>query len=319
MSNTVANHVGIIFPGQNSQHVGMLAEIAQAYPVVELTFAEASQVLGYDLWQLVQNGPAEQLALTSITQPALLASSVALWRVWQQLQGAAPSLLAGHSLGEYSALVCAEVIDFAEAIALVRKRGELMQSAVPVGVGAMAAILSLEDDVIAKCCAAASTDSEIVVPANFNSVGQVVISGHAAAVERAIILCKEAGAKRAMLLTVSAPFHSPLMKPAAQEFAKVIAQIKLSPPKIPVMQNVGLQLSNDSELIRQNLIAQIANPVPWVATMQAFAERGVTKLVELGPGKVLAGLNKRIDSRLDTLSVNDPVSLQQALSQIGAE
>lgn len=295
----------------------MLAELAQQSPLIQATFAEASDTLGYDLWQLVQQGPAEQLGLTAITQPAILTSSVAIWRLWQARGGPQPALLAGHSLGEYSALVCAQVIDFKEAVGLVRRRGELMQGAVPVGMGAMAAILGLDDALIDECCAKAS-GSEVVKAANYNSPGQVVISGHTGAVERAVTFCKEAGAKRAMLLQVSAPFHSPLMEPAAREFAQVIAGIRLHSPQIPVVQNVGVQAVSAVEQLRANLVAQIASPVPWVATMQSFAAQGVTRLFEIGPGKVLAGLNKRIDARLDTLAVNDPASLDQALTQLAS-
>jgi [acyl-carrier-protein] S-malonyltransferase len=304
--------LGLVFPGQGSQHVGMLAELAAQSALVQETFAEASAVLGYDLWTLVEHGPAEQLGLTAVTQPAILTASVALWRLWCARGGQPPALMAGHSLGEYSALVCAGAVDFRAAVGLVRRRGELMQDAVPVGVGAMAAVLGLDDAVIDACCMRAA-EAGVVRPANFNSPGQVVISGHSAAVERAMALCKEAGAKRTLLLQVSAPFHSPLMEPAAREFAAVIADVVLQAPRIAVVQNVGLDPVFDPEQIRQRLVAQIASPVPWVATMQYFADRGVQRLLEFGPGKVLAGLNKRIDGRLDTLAVNDPASIEQAL------
>lgn len=309
---TTSSQLGLVFPGQNSQHVGMLAELAAAHPVVLDTFAEASQVLGYDLWQLAQQGPAEQLALTHITQPAILTSSIAICRLWQQLGGSRPALVAGHSLGEYSALVCAGVLQFGDAVGLVRQRGEFMQNAVPVGVGSMAAIVGLDDAAVVKCCAEASSVG-VVTAANFNSPGQVAIAGETAAVEQAGQLCKAAGAKRVLPLSVSAPFHSPLMKPAADKFAGVLAGVKLSAPSIPVLHNFGLDSTQDVEVIRQKLVAQIYNPVPWVATMQTFANKGVTRLLELGPGKVLAGLNRRIDERLDTLAVNDVASLQAAL------
>lgn len=315
MAATVAT-LGFTFPGQNSQHVGMLAELAQSHPVVAATFAEASAVLGYDLWQLVQTGPAEQLALTHITQPALVTASVALWRVWQEQGGPLPALMAGHSLGEYSALACAGVLRFTDAVALVKQRGEFMQSAVPVGIGSMAAVVGLEDAAVIKACAEAS-GPEVVAAVNFNSPGQVVIAGHSAAVQRAGELCKLAGAKRILPLSVSAPFHSPLMQPAAERFAQVVADITLSAPAIPVIQNHGLALSSDPAVIRQNLVLQIYNPVPWVATVQAFAARGITMLVELGPGKVLTGLNKRIESGLNCLAVNDPASLAAALTALG--
>jgi [acyl-carrier-protein] S-malonyltransferase len=317
MSNFVVSQFGMVFPGQGSEQVGMLAELAGQHPLVGAVFAEASSVLGYDLWQLVQNGPAEQLSLTHITQPALLTSSYALWQIWQLQGGVQPALMAGHSLGEYSALVCAGALGFADAVALVRKRGELMQSTVPVGLGGMAAIIGLDVAKLEACCEQASTATEKVTAANFNSPEQVVISGHSPAVERAMALCKTAGAKRALPLKASAPFHTSLMQGAANAFAEVIAGVTLHAPRIPVLQNVGLQASPDPAQIRQNLIAQIAAPVPWVATMQSFAKQGVCKLVELGPGKVLAGLNKRIDGSLETTAVNDSASLQAALTLFG--
>jgi len=222
MSTSPAGKFGMVFPGQGSQHVGMLAELAAQHSIVHATFAEASNTLGYDLWQLVQAGPAEQLSLTHITQPAILTSSVAIWRVWRQQGGAMPALMAGHSLGEYSALVCAGAIDFASAVSLVRQRGEFMQSAVPVGIGTMAAILGLADAEVERCCAVATLAGNVATAANYNSPGQLVIAGHVAAVERAVVLCKEAGAKRAMVLPVSAPFHSRLMAPAAEQFSAVL-------------------------------------------------------------------------------------------------
>ncbi len=312
MAASVAT-LGFTFPGQNSQHVGMLAELAQSHPAIASTFAEASDVLGYDLWQLVQTGTAEQLALTHITQPAILTASVALWRVWLQQGGALPALMAGHSLGEYSALVCAGVVRFTDAVSLVKQRGELMQSAVPVGVGSMAAIVGLDDAAVIKACGEASS-SEVVAAVNFNSPGQVVIAGHSAAVTRAGELCKAAGAKRVLPLSVSAPFHSPLMKPAADRFADVLKGITLSAPAIPVVQNHGLARSADPAVIKENLVLQIYNPVPWVATVQAFAAQGIKTLIEIGPGKVLTGLNKRIDGSLTVLAMNDPASLTAALA-----
>lgn len=308
--------LGCTFPGQNSQHVGMLAELAALHPVVAGTFAEASEVLGYDLWQLVQSGPAEQLALTHITQPAILTASVAIWRTWQQQGGPVPALMAGHSLGEYSALVCAGVLQFTDAVALVKQRGEFMQSAVPVGTGSMAAIVGLDDAGVIKACADAA-DCGVVAAVNFNSPGQVVIAGQSAAVTRAGELCKAAGAKRVLPLSVSAPFHSPLMQPAAERFAEVLANVALSIPAIPVLQNYGLAASADPSVIKHNLVLQIYNPVPWVATVQACAANGIRTLLELGPGKVLTGLNKRIDSELTALAINDPASLAAALTACG--
>lgn len=318
MSTSLANTLGMVFPGQNSQHVGMLAELGAEFDVVQATFREASGVLGYDLWHIAQVGPAEQQSLTHITQPLMLTGSVAIWRVWQQQGGRVPALMAGHSLGEYSALVCAGALDFTATVDLVRQRGELMQSAVPVGTGSMAAVLGLEDAEVIRCCTAASQPGDLVTAANFNSPGQLVIAGHVAAVERAAALCKEAGAKRVLPLSTSAPFHSPLMVPAADKFAAVIANVAINAPQIPVIQNFGLKASNDPATIRNNLVAQIANPVPWVATMNLFVDQHVLQLLEVGPGKVLSGLNKRINATLETNAVNDAASLKQALTQSAA-
>jgi [acyl-carrier-protein] S-malonyltransferase len=309
--------LGFTFPGQNSQSVGMLAELGQSHPVITATFAEASGVLGYDLWQLAQNGPEAQQALTHITQPLILTASVAIWRLWQEQGGPLPALMAGHSLGEYSALVCAGALRFTDTVNLVRQRGEFMQSAVPLGMGGMAAIIGLDDAAIIKACAEAST-SEVVAAVNFNSPGQVVISGHSAAVTRAGELCKAAGAKRVLPLSVSAPFHSPLMQPAAERFAEVLAKVTLAVPSTPVLQNYGLAASNDVGQIRNNLVLQIYNPVPWVATIQAFAKRGITTIAELGPGKVLTGFNKRIEAGISALAINDAASLAGALAALRA-
>ncbi len=311
--------LGAVFPGQGSQQVGMLAGLAAIHPQVGDTFREASAVLGYDLWQLVQAGPAEQLALTHITQPAILASSVAIWRVWQAQGGAMPVLMAGHSLGEYSALVCSGALDFAEAVALVRQRGEFMQSAVPVGTGGMAAIVGLDDAAVVEACVAASSDGDVVAVVNFNSPGQVVIAGHAAAVNRAGELCKAAGAKRALPLPVSAPFHSPLMQPAAERFAAVLADVAVHAPTIPVIQNFSLASSSDPATIRRNLVSQIHNPVPWVATIQQFASSGIATVIEFGPGKVLCGLNKRIEPAMEALAINEPDNLQVALAALQSQ
>jgi [acyl-carrier-protein] S-malonyltransferase len=308
----MTQQLGFIFPGQNSQHVGMLAELASLYPQVFQTFTEASNVLGYDLWELTQKGPAEELALTSITQPVILTSSVAIWRVWAHKAGRMPTIMAGHSLGEYSALVCAGSLDFSDAVYLVKRRGELMQEAVPVGTGGMAAIIGLEDDAVIKACADAAPKG-VVVAANFNSPGQIVIAGEAAAVELACELCKAAGAKRALPLNVSAPFHSPLMKSAAERFEAELNKKEMKSPVIPVLQNYSLETSVDTNVIRQNLVFQIYNRVPWVATIQLLAERKINTVIEMGPGKVLTGFNKRINSEMAAMAVNDPVSLDAAL------
>ncbi|AVF60626.1 ACP S-malonyltransferase [Vibrio diabolicus] len=301
----------IVFPGQGSQAVGMLAELGEQYDVVKQTFAEASDALGYDLWALVQNGPAEDLNETFRTQPALLASSVAIWRVWQELGLDQPANLAGHSLGEYSALVCAGVIDFKEAIKLVELRGKLMQEAVPAGTGAMYAIIGLADDAIAKACEDAA-QGEVVSPVNFNSPGQVVIAGSKDAVERAGALCKEAGAKRALPLPVSVPSHCALMKPAAEKLAVALESIEFNSPQLPVINNVDVVAETDPAKIKDALVRQLHSPVRWTETVELMHEQGVEQLLELGPGKVLTGLTKRIVKTLTAAAVNDVASLDAA-------
>ena len=304
--------LALLFPGQGSQSVGMLADLADHWPQVAETFAQASEVLGYDLWQLVHNGPAEALNQTDKTQPAMLAAGVAVARVWQAAGGAIPTAMAGHSLGEYTALVCAEALGFEDAIKLVEKRGQLMQSAVPAGEGAMAAILGLSDeDVIALCEAAAQGD--VVEAVNFNSPGQVVIAGTRSAVERATEIAKEKGAKRALLLPVSVPSHCSLMKPAADELAKVLDAIEISAPTIKVIHNADVQSHQDGASIKKALVEQLYNPVRWVETIGALKNAAVETVVESGPGKVLAGLNKRIDRRMTALPVFDDASLKKAL------
>ncbi|MGG6177614.1 ACP S-malonyltransferase [Pantoea allii] len=303
-----------VFPGQGSQTVGMLTELAAAYPVVEATFREASDVLGYDLWQLVSQGPAEALNKTWQTQPALLAASVAIYRVWQQQGGKQPALMAGHSLGEYSALVCAGVLDFADAIKLVELRGKLMQEAVPEGTGAMQAIIGLDDAAIAKACEE-SAQGEVVSPVNFNSPGQVVIAGNKDAVERAGAACKAAGAKRALPLPVSVPSHCALMKPAADKLALTLENITFNAPVVPVINNVDVKAETDADAIRHALIRQLYSPVRWTESVEAMAAQGVTQLFEMGPGKVLTGLTKRIVDGLSAAAVNDTASLTAALAQ----
>lgn len=297
--------LAFVFPGQGSQTVGMLSELAASYPQVEATFREASDALGYDLWQLVSNGPAEELNKTWQTQPALLAASVAIYRVWQQQGGKQPALMAGHSLGEYSALVCAGVLDFADAIKLVELRGKLMQEAVPEGTGAMQAIIGLDDAAIRKACEE-SAQGQVVSPVNFNSPGQVVIAGNKEAVERAGAACKAAGAKRALPLPVSVPSHCELMRPAAERFAESIAAIDWQAPQIPVVQNVSAQVPADLETLKRDLLEQLYKPVRWVESVQTLAAKGATNLVECGPGKVLAGLNKRCAEGVSTSNLNTP-------------
>ncbi|MBY7898896.1 ACP S-malonyltransferase [Vibrio fluvialis] len=299
----------IVFPGQGSQAVGMLAELGEQYDVVKQTFAEASDALGYDLWALVQNGPAEDLNQTFRTQPALLASSVAIWRVWQELGLEQPEVLAGHSLGEYSALVCAGVIDFKAAIKLVELRGQLMQEAVPAGTGAMYAIIGLDDAAIAKACEEAA-QGDVVSPVNFNSPGQVVIAGQKDAVERAGTLCKEAGAKRALPLPVSVPSHCALMKPAAEKLAVALEELAFNTPQIPVINNVDVVAETDPAKIKDALVRQLHSPVRWTEGVEKMAEQGIEKLIEVGPGKVLTGLTKRIVKTLDAAAVNDVASLE---------
>ncbi|WP_154142520.1 ACP S-malonyltransferase [Vibrio vulnificus] len=298
----------IVFPGQGSQAVGMLADLGEQYEIVKQTFAQASEALGYDLWALVQNGPAEDLNQTFRTQPALLASSVAIWRVWQELGLAQPENLAGHSLGEYSALVCAGVIDFQEAIKLVELRGQLMQEAVPAGTGAMYAIIGLDDEAIAKACEEAA-QGEVVSPVNFNSPGQVVIAGSKDAVERAGSLCKEAGAKRALPLPVSVPSHCALMKPAAEKLAVALESIEFKAPQLPVINNVDVVAETDPAKIKDALVRQLYSPVRWTESVELMSSQGVEKLLEMGPGKVLTGLTKRIVKSLEAAAVNDVASL----------
>ena len=305
--------LAIVFPGQGSQSVGMLADLYQTYPLVQDTFNEASAALGYDLWDLVANGPEEQLNETQRTQPELLTASVAVWRVWQQQGGATPAYFAGHSLGEYSALVCAGVLSLADAVKLVEKRGQYMQQAVPAGTGAMAAIIGLDDAAIAKACADAA-QGEVVAPVNYNSPGQVVIAGHKAAVERAGEACKAAGAKRALPLPVSVPSHCALMRPAAEQLASDLAALSFKEPAIPVVNNVDVQIASNGDAIKDALIRQLYSPVRWTETIEYFAAQGVTEVLELGAGKVLSGLIKRINKELNTSSITDSAALSAALT-----
>lgn len=308
-------NLAFVFPGQGSQKVGMLADMAAEYPVVEQTFAEASEVLGYNLWELVQAGPQEELNLTERTQPMLLTASVAIWRAWNEKGGAKPAMMAGHSLGEWTALVCAGVVAFQDAVKLVQQRGKFMQEAVPAGEGAMAAVIGLDDDAIKAACEQAAGD-EVVAPVNFNSPGQVVIAGSAGAVERAIPLCKEAGAKRAMPLPVSAPFHTSLMKPAADRLAEQILATEFKAPETPVVHNVNAQTEADPEKIKALMIEQIYAPVLWSDCVRTMSQAGITQMVECGPGKVLSGLAKRIERSLSALPSEAPEDLAKALDAV---
>ena len=308
--------LALVFPGQGSQSVGMLAELAGEFPEVEQTFSEASAVLGYDLWPLVQNGPESELQLTAVTQPAMLTAGVAVWRAWQAAGGPAPAVMAGHSLGEYSALVCAGALPFGQAVQLVRQRGEYMQQAVPVGSGAMAAVLGLERAAVEAACAGAVQDDETVSVANYNAPLQSVIAGHTDAVNRAGAAAQAAGAKRVVPLPVSAPFHCTLMRPAADQLTPALTDATFSAPQVPVINNVDVASVDDPATIRDALIRQIYSPVRWVEVIEAMAARGVTQVVECGPGKVLASLTKRICVDLDSLAVLDPASLRRALSTI---
>lgn len=310
MTQTLA----FVFPGQGSQAVGMLAELAADHPQIGDTFAEAAEALGYDLWQLCQNGPEAELNRTDRTQPAILAASVALWRVWEANSAARPAFVAGHSLGEYSALVVAGVIGLADALRLVERRGQLMQHAVPAGEGAMAAILGLTDEQIIDLCAQAA-EGEVVSAVNFNAPGQVVVAGQKAAVQRAIEACKAAGAKRAIELPVSVPSHCALMRPAAEQLAKDFEQLNWQEPAITLVQNVSARPAPDMTTLRAQLVEQLYSPVRWVESVEYIAAQGVTDLIECGPGKVLSGLNKRCAKGVATHNLDSAAGLAAALAQ----
>lgn len=309
------NNLAFVFPGQGSQKIGMLSELSEKYTTVQDTFAEASDVLHYDLWNMVQKGSQEDITLTERTQPLLLTASVAVWRIWQQDGGARPALMAGHSLGEWSALVCSGVVAFEDAVRLVRNRGAYMQEAVPRGEGAMAAILGLDDDLIKEICAKACEGQEVSA-VNFNSPGQVVIAGNSAAVERAIEGCKAAGAKRAMPLPVSAPFHTGLMKPAADRLATEILATQFSAPEVLIVHNVNAKTESDPERIKHVMIEQIFKPVQWVACVNSLVSAGIDTVVECGAGKVLGGLCKRIDPALTAYATEDSDNLTKSLAAL---
>jgi [acyl-carrier-protein] S-malonyltransferase len=311
----MSQQLAFLFPGQGSQSVGMLAALAQNHAVVKQTFDAASQVLDVDLWAMVSDGPREELDQTYNTQPAMLSAGVAVWRVWRQLQGQLPEVMAGHSLGEYTALVCAEAMAFEDAVRLVAERGRLMQQAVPPGEGAMAALLGLDDEQVRALCAQAAQGG-VVEAVNFNSPGQVVIAGAAKAVARAMELAKAAGAKRAIPLPVSVPSHCALMKPAALKLQAVLADIAIEKPRIAVLHNVSVAAESDAEAIRRRLVEQLHSPVRWVETVEKIRADGITMLVEAGPGKVLTGLARRIGRDLQAVSLSEPQDFEQLLESI---
>lgn len=313
----MSNHLAFVFPGQGSQAVGMLAELAASDPIVADTFAEVSEAVGRDLWKLTSEGPAEELDQTQNTQPAMLAAGVSIWRCWNNRGGAAPELMAGHSLGEYSALVCAGALELADAARLVAERARLMQQAVPLGSGAMAAILGLKDEQVRQLCADHAGD-DVLEPVNFNAPGQVVIAGDRVAVERALPAAKAAGAKRAQLLSVSVPSHCSLMRPAAEQLRAALAEATLVMPSIPVMHNVSVGPAEDPEQLRALLAEQLYQPVRWVETICTLGDRGIRRMIECGPGKVLTSLAKRIDKRCVTSPINDVDSLESAIEEVRA-
>ncbi|HTA63997.1 MAG TPA: ACP S-malonyltransferase [Xanthomonadaceae bacterium] len=318
MSSTqVSSTLAFVFPGQGSQTVGMLAELAAVHPQVREAFAEASDGAGVDLWVLSQEGPEAELNRTEFTQPALLAAGIAVWRAWNTAGGARPALLAGHSLGEYSALVAAGALSLHDAAGLVRERGRLMQDAVPAGVGAMAAVLGADDDLIAEICEQVAGD-EVVAPANYNSPGQTVIAGHAAAVDRALAKLAERGVRKAVKLPVSVPSHTALMRGAAEKLAVRMASIAWSAPSIPVVQNADVRSFDDATAIRDALARQLHQPVQWTGCVQELRDRGITRVVECGPGKVLAGLIKRIDKSLDARALGMPSDFDATLKDFNA-
>lgn len=309
--------LSVLFPGQGSQSIGMAKDLAERYSVVKETLTEASEVLGFDLISLINDGPEADLNRTDLTQPAILAVSVAAWRLLKSTTDVKADYMAGHSLGEYSALVCSGVLSFSDALTVVNKRGQFMIEAVPVGVGGMAAIIGLEDDKIIQACETAAQE-EVVSPVNYNSPGQVVIAGHQTAVERACEACLSAGAKKAIPLVVSGPFHSSLMQPAAGKLAEVLDNVTFNNPEVPVVNNVDVSTKSSPSDIKDSLIRQLYNPVRWAETVLWFEGNGVTEYIECGPGKVLAGLNKRINRRAPVHLTTDVASYDKLLEKINA-
>ncbi len=306
--------LAFVFPGQGSQSVGMLTELAEAEPQVRDTFDQASNVLGYDLWELCQNGPVEDLNATERTQPAMLSAGVAVWRVWREKGGPSPTVMSGHSLGEFTALVCADSLDFETAVELVRYRGEIMQEAVPMGEGAMAAILGLDDDEVTEACKSAA-GPDVVEPVNFNAPGQVVVAGNSAAVDRAIVIARDKGAKRAIRLPVSVPSHSSLMKPAAKIFGERLKRTHVRTPLVPEIYTVDVRKHRSPDGIRDALVEQLFKPVRWSETVRTMISQGVNAIVECGPGKVLTGINRRIERRKEirVFALHDPATFEVTL------
>lgn len=309
--------LALVFPGQGSQSIGMLAELSELHPSIKATFEEASDGAGVDLWALSQAGPEEMLGRTEYTQPALLAAGIAVWRLWQQQGGATPAVLAGHSLGEYTALVAAGALSLKDGAHLVRIRGQLMQDAAPAGVGAMAAVLGADDALVEAVCMEAS-GAQVVVPANYNSPGQIVIGGDAAAVDRALALLVERGVRKAVKLAVSVPSHTPLMREAANRLAQTMVGLDWNVPALPVVQNVDAQAHASVDAIRDALVRQLYLPVQWNGCVQALAARGVDRIGECGPGKVLASLIKRIDKSLDARALGTPADFAAAIEEWNA-
>jgi len=306
----------IVFPGQGSQYVGMLADFVLQYPIITEVFAQASEAIGYDLWHLVQHGPQERLNQTEHTQVAMLTADVAVYRLREQLNSAHPTLMAGHSLGEYAALVCANAVSLADAAELVVHRGQVMQSAVPLGKGAMAAIVGLSDEQVKILCEQASQTNEIVTPANYNAIGQVVVAGHTPAVSRLLVLAEDSGALLAKLIPVSVPCHCSLLSEAADSYAEFLDKVEFKKPDVDIVSNVDLSIYHSAQNIREKLKEQLYSPVRWVETIQMFKNKGVELILECGPGKVLNGLIKRIDRSLSVISVYDTISLDQVLESL---